>query len=1380
MAPARRKRGMSAAAAAAAAAAQWKLGDLVLAKMKGFPAWPAMISEPEQWGLASVKNKRLVYFYGTKQIAFCNYAELEAFTEEKRRSLFAKRHGKGADFVRAVDEIIDVYDSLKEDNNEKLDLTANEAKPGEENPGDNNGMLDTQGLVKSSNIDSDKKLEDHAVIVADRNLVNANEPTRSARCVVNSAPDGLTENISMLDEMRNIPLSATSFSKKPRDAHPQNCYTRSRAPALRRSRSSLVVGIRKAQDSCKHSGETSLASVDLVPDDNKEDPNLHKYALNDKANSDSPSMLDDLCYHSSGGTFNQPGTPGASDSNKNLSSTPKVDNTCDSEASQNGASTTEFNSNGASSLPMKSAIIFKRKRKPDRNWVSDTADCITPNKDEELQDELSGNLGDSPNSKNELNKSDGDEHLPLVKRARVRMGRPQLEASPGTVEQVDVPNNRSGLAAPADHSVMHISNVFSADQSSVVNSVPNLSSILDMPLPSGEGHSVWKNKEYQPRVLTLDVEAALPPSKRLHRALEAMSANVAETISSLPKETGSKQLTLSGCVSSENSHSNKSSDAVITTPNRSGIIEGLGSSGMQFMHSSAGKTHTSGSILQNNSVVVSMKLSEPALDVTVTQTITLPDLLSSSSGKPCNAVSKLTSCSSNTKPLGCPTFEVSRSSEICGEPVDPPKLLSDNNVSSDSVPHGETVLASATNLGDTTSNSSLATKSSSIQSDADTRTSEVHTSALALKELNHRNLKDRCTSPDSMPMKELIAVAQARRFSRSTSFSDNLLIGKYIAKTSVNTPLKEGQGQLSPSNRIIRRTSTNDIIHSKTLSDSLQHNDVKIIAGSCEASAARKAFGAFLGTLTRTKENIARATRLAIDCAKHGIAGEAIDIIVEHMEKETNLYKRVDLFFLVDSITQCSRNQKGNFAGGPGDLYPSLIQAILPRLLYAVAPPGNSAWENRRQCLKVLKLWLERKTLPEYVIRHHIRELEVINEASFGSSRRPSRTERALNDPLRDNEGMLVDEYGSNAGFHIPNLICTKVLEDEEGSSSEDRSFEAVTPEQDAPGGDEKEESQMPVEKHRLILEEVDGELEMEDVSPPSEAEASTLRQPDRSDTNCATSYHHPSDTGPPLPNDVPPLPPPLPRSPPPVPIAQSTQLQTTLQMASDPVGPHPPVATNNVQSQQPHPIVEHPRSMNSSVAPLQPQFCNSAHAVHQNQIAPLNPPGPHSNFSTPPAPYHGNNYHQHPTASTPNGGYHLQRPPPPPPPNQFPHMPSKPHQRPQQWSYQYNGHDRDHQRHDSMHHGHDRRPHFSDRRYRHDDRGHHFDERAIRGAMHHDADRGRFPPFPPGPPGPDQASAAPMHYGRPSDPPPGPCSGWSREPPVPHVGGAHGSWRPR
>uniref|UniRef100_A0A8I6XHQ1 PWWP domain-containing protein n=1 Tax=Hordeum vulgare subsp. vulgare TaxID=112509 RepID=A0A8I6XHQ1_HORVV len=719
MAPVRRKRGASAAAAAAAAAAQWKAGDLVLAKMKGFPAWPAMISEPEQWGLPSVKNKRLVYFYGTKQIAFCNYAELEAFTEEKRRSLLAKRHGKGADFVGAVDEIIDVYDSLKEDSN-KPDLTADEVKPGEENLGDSNSRLDTKGLAKSSNMCSDKKLEDHSVTARGRNLVTADAPsvtlTGSERCVVNSAPDGPTENISMLDEMRNIALSASSFSKKKlRDAHPQNCYTRSRAPTLRMLRSSLSVENRKVQGSCKLLGETSLASVDLVSDDNKEDLTILKYREHDKANSAPLSMLDEVCVHSSVGTFNQPGTPGASDCNKKLYSTAKVDNTCDSEASQNGASAIELKSNGASTFPMKSTVIFKRKRKPNRNWIPHATDCMTPNKDEEFQVELSGRLTDSPNSKNEFNKLDRDDHLPLVKRARVRMGRPLSVASPKTVGQIDVPNNISGFVAPAEHSVMHIGNASSAAQSSILN----------MPVLPGDGNSVWKNKEYQSRGLTLDVEAALPPSKRLHRALEAMSANAAETISSLPEERGSKQLILNGCLSAENSHSSKSGDTVVKSPDRSGIIGSLGSSGMQLMHSSTGRTHTSGLILQNTNVVVSMKLNEPALDVT--QTIAVHDRLSSSSWKPsCNDVSKLISYNSDRKPIGCPAFDVNRSDDRCGEPVDRPKfLLSDDNVNSDSISRCDTVLASAVNICDTTSTSSLATKSSSIQSDADTRTFEV-------------------------------------------------------------------------------------------------------------------------------------------------------------------------------------------------------------------------------------------------------------------------------------------------------------------------------------------------------------------------------------------------------------------------------------------------------------------------------------------------------------------------------------------------------------------------------------------------------------------------------------------------------------------------------
>lgn len=70
--------------------------------------------------------------------------------------------------------------------------------------------------------------------------------------------------------------------------------------------------------------------------------------------------------------------------------------------------------------------------------------------------------------------------------------------------------------------------------------------------------------------------------------------------------------------------------------------------------------------------------------------------------------------------------------------------------------------------------------------------------------------------------------------------------------------------------------------------------------------------------------------------------------------------------------------------------------------------------------MKVLRVWLERKTLPESIVRRHLRELESFNEVSFTStfSRRPSKTERSLNDPIREMEGML-DEYGRCDVFHL-------------------------------------------------------------------------------------------------------------------------------------------------------------------------------------------------------------------------------------------------------------------------------------------------------------------------------------------------------------------------
>jgi hypothetical protein len=63
MAPGR-KRGAS----KAKAKGQLVLGDLVLAKVKGFPAWPAKISRPEDWDRAPDPKKYFVQFFGTEEM----------------------------------------------------------------------------------------------------------------------------------------------------------------------------------------------------------------------------------------------------------------------------------------------------------------------------------------------------------------------------------------------------------------------------------------------------------------------------------------------------------------------------------------------------------------------------------------------------------------------------------------------------------------------------------------------------------------------------------------------------------------------------------------------------------------------------------------------------------------------------------------------------------------------------------------------------------------------------------------------------------------------------------------------------------------------------------------------------------------------------------------------------------------------------------------------------------------------------------------------------------------------------------------------------------------------------------------------------------------
>lgn len=145
--------------------------------------------------------------------------------------------------------------------------------------------------------------------------------------------------------------------------------------------------------------------------------------------------------------------------------------------------------------------------------------------------------------------------------------------------------------------------------------------------------------------------------------------------------------------------------------------------------------------------------------------------------------------------------------------------------------------------------------------------------------------------------------------------------------------------------------------------------------------------------------------------------------------------------------------------------------------------------------------------------------------------------------------------YCSNSSFQIPGFCMPRMLKDEdEGSDSDGGSFEAVTPEHTSQACEELESVPI-MEKRRHILEDVDGELEMEDVAPPCEVEMSSSNSVV---VNAVEAVHDKFEQhfslpmAPPLPQDVPPSCPPLPSSPPPQPPPLPPSFSRSDSCASD------------------------------------------------------------------------------------------------------------------------------------------------------------------------------------------------------------------------------------
>ncbi|CAA3025575.1 Hypothetical predicted protein [Olea europaea subsp. europaea] len=1088
MAPSRRKG--SSKAAAAANRRQWKVGDLVLAKVKGFPAWPAMVSEPDKWGHSSDWKKVFVYFFGTEQIGFCNPVEVEEFTEEKKESLLLRRHGKGADFVRALNEIIDCFDKLKKQSQDISTNCTNE----------------TNSMKENSSAEFSTKMgpkEETAAVTFKSHLrtpVSSGEThdlNFLTEAAVAAAADGLHDEDMLLEDsdanctgMEKLLLTAYSTRSKAELSRPEKGVSERRTSA-RRSIGSSRIG---PQDMTLPSSNNTRSSrrvvtnalwdsslrrskrIMKVPDDTDghqmDSPAFVSNDSDGENDSDSVTVSDNLsCDDSS--TLDSSCKPKQPES---------VVENCDGEIELSDR--LDFQTN---------TVIIKKKRKPNRkrhsngtaNLVARLDRVISETEVLKVEHVLPSNDGKSAEK---CTKEDSDEHLPLVKRARVRMGRPSPSedelGSSVCMEENSLDVSKSLGMQPSGPLNSKEDGSFDCKPVYVEGGSDNLSA-FDTSLSR-------KPQSWESRNNFVDGEAALPPSKRLQRALEAMSANAAED-----------SLTVTAGLSTVNMSTNG------------------------YCCSSPGDCHelsiVSGGEIQSGAGTMEgadcRHLKDSSHDQPSKFNIVEPNL------KPDSPIS-----GKKHVHLDCTSSTDHRETE-CSELAKPFKGS-----------HADITLEEEITLGSPQNDTNMYLDKGCSKGD---KTPEMHNHLLA--ETNQENRMPEFAKEDESISKDPSATSMkvmtdSRNQELSHSFDDHMG-DKTLSFTQTSSSPTDGldsDGRASPPSSSICKTSTSE--KNNFLESNSRSPDVLLLLGKAklagkssikgEANNALSSFETILGSLTRTKESIGRATRMAIDCAKFGSATKVVEILARNLENESSLSRRVDLFFLIDSITQCSRGMKGD-----GGIYPSAIQPLLPRLVLAAAPPGSSH-ENHRQCLKVLNVWHERKILPEPIIRHHIRELDAICSSYLtgASSRRPLRNERAFDDPIRQMEGMPVDEYGSNSSFQLPGFCMPPMLRDEDGGSDSDgENFEAVTPEHDAENVDEERNPVPTVEKHRHVLEDVDGELEMEDVAPACEIEINSVSNISGAGDEQVSNHQSDSSFGapfaPPPPKDISPSPA-LPRSP--------------------------------------------------------------------------------------------------------------------------------------------------------------------------------------------------------------------------------------------------------
>ncbi|KAJ8759921.1 hypothetical protein K2173_010067 [Erythroxylum novogranatense] len=1066
MAPGRKK-----GANKAKAKKQLSLGDLVLAKVKGHPAWPAKISRPEDWDKAPDPKKYFVHFFGTGEICYIS-ADIQIFNNDVKNKLSARCQGKtGKSFSQAVKEISVAFEDLQKRKlgglgddvdesalgcegpsadglDDRMDVDLNDGsheETSDEGTGDFNSKLDSH---------SNREGETDDDVVKPSPLFNGEEQHHTS--LASDIDDGYHVKVENADDVKYA-----------------NCAKKVGNSTLMNGHKSKMLGTdskRRLEGADEGSGSTGVKSLkDSIDVGGKLEDGVRGEIAGVHCAGSSPVAVKSESGMSSGKKSKKPITyqkgsrvcQGSNDSVVKLP--PEISNRKTGLHPRPGSS--KFEACDTSHPAKKSKFVD----------VEDGAAVRLSAKN--LMNHASRSTADEKSVKD----SDGKREILLALRAQTGKDRSYvpLQAS----------KDKSDFSLQSDRT--------------------------DLFSPTVKAKSDASAEMIKVKADISGDEAVLPVTKRHRRALEAMlgstslnsddriakssldpknvlsSGNAGATVHQLPKRRRAVCLYGdddedeepktpvhggSGRVSREPrsmSDTIKKKDANVTSLLRQqhvGVINTEKNIGASFGFERSRSKETSWKIEMEH--------------------------LPSKDSKPIS-----------TSPRQSPRlFPATKSIGEHHEPVKPViKVSSIKGLQpSSSKVSGHVSDCLNTSYGNGASQMNRPALSGERPKTTPKAPSRISADLLETSAELQVGMEDRSgwfvesKTPDSaMSMKHLIAAAQAKRkLAHSQQFSlGNLnsslifandvhgstlspsLVQPFLSETS---NLLQGDMQgihhhanlVSPSTHARESSSHNQLENEETEERRLssgQRAGGGSLSGGTEAAVARDAFEGMVETLSRTKESI----------------GRVVELLIRKLETEPSFHRKVDLFFLVDSITQCSHNQKG-IAGAS---YVPTVQAALPRLLGAAAPAGASARENRRQCLKVLRLWLERKVLPESALRRYIDDFGVSNDdTSVGLSlRRPSRAERAVDDPIREMEGMLVDEYGSNATFQLPGLLSCSILEDDEDdfpSSLSKEEADAQPVVEPISALQESDTSTIAgIDRRHCILEDVDGELEMEDVS---------------------------------------------------------------------------------------------------------------------------------------------------------------------------------------------------------------------------------------------------------------------------------------------------------